>query len=599
MIGRLREAPPKDRLLGWVVTVVITLLALGVRFAGLDYPSDFVFDETYYAKDAWSVLTYGYERSWVEGANEILESGDYSKAQEEDPDAVAKYCPDGVETCTWNGLKDGAAFIVHPQVGKWLIAAGEAMFGFNSFGWRFMPLLFGSLLVFVTIRLARRLSRSTLIGGLAGVLLTCDGLAFVMSRTALLDIFQAFFIVAAVGCVVADRDYFRHRLADRIEGIGLANPRTARAAGRPRPPSWRAAFRTAGGRSASSDGLSPSSPASPASAGTAAAGTLVAVAAGSPLNLNGRSGGFIFRPWLLAAGLLFGLACGTKWNSMYPLAVCGVLVLVWSISARRLAGARNRMWDAVWLDGIPAFFSMVVVGFITYTASWFSWLKSSAAWDRDWGAAHPDDPLVKLFGNALGSLAHYHTAIYDFHVGEQMANATHHYSSNPWGWLVLAKPIGFDAVNKIQPGTDGCPPDGGECLRVISGTGTPLLWWAAAAAFIIGLVWWLAGADWRFGVVSLAMLSTWAPWIMDTVGRPLFFFYAITMVPFTVIGLAMALGVLLGPANAGRRRWRGAVAVGVIVGLIIVDFAFIYPILTDDLLQRSHWQWRMWFTSWI
>ena len=35
----------------------------------------------------------------------------------------------------------------------------------NSFGWRFMPLVFGTLLVFITIRLARRLSRSTLIGG--------------------------------------------------------------------------------------------------------------------------------------------------------------------------------------------------------------------------------------------------------------------------------------------------------------------------------------------------------------------------------------------------------------------------------------------------
>jgi dolichyl-phosphate-mannose--protein O-mannosyl transferase len=189
--------------------------------------------------------------------------------------------------------------------------------------------------------------------------------------------------------------------------------------------------------------------------------------------------------------------------------------------------------------------------------------------------------------------------MYGFHTGDQMANATHTYSSSPWGWLVLARPIGFDAVNGIQPGTDGCPEGDGTCLRIISGTGTPLLWWAAAITFILGLIWWLAGADWRFGVVSLATLATWVPWVGDTVGRPLFFFYAITLIPFLCIGLAMALGVLMGPANAGRRRFRGTILAGTVVGLIILDFAFIYPILTDGLLLRSHWDWRMWFGSWI
>ncbi|MBE1028532.1 glycosyltransferase family 39 protein, partial [Escherichia coli] len=50
-----------------------------------------------------------------------------------------------------------------PPVGKWLIATGEQLFGFNSFGWRFSSVVFGSLLVLMTIRLARRLSRSTMV----------------------------------------------------------------------------------------------------------------------------------------------------------------------------------------------------------------------------------------------------------------------------------------------------------------------------------------------------------------------------------------------------------------------------------------------------
>ena len=51
---------------------------------------------------------------------------------------------------------------MHPQVGKWIIAGGEHLFGMNSFGWRFGSLVFGTLLVLVTIRLVRRVSRSTL-----------------------------------------------------------------------------------------------------------------------------------------------------------------------------------------------------------------------------------------------------------------------------------------------------------------------------------------------------------------------------------------------------------------------------------------------------
>jgi hypothetical protein len=542
VVERLREGPPsdrRDRRIAWIVTLVLVGLGFALRLVGLGFPSNFIFDETFYPKDAYSLLQYGYERSWVGGANEILVSGDYSVAQEKEPEAVAKYCPDGVETCTWNGLKDEAAFIVHPQLGKWLIALGIKIFGFNAFGWRFASLVFGALLIGAVVRLGRRLSRSTLIGGLAGLLICCDGLSFVMSRIGLLDIFQSTFLVLAVGAVVADRDHFRHRLADRIE------------------------------------------------------------ASGAP-DLQGAAGGFIFRPWLLAAGLMFGLSCSVKWNSIYPLAVFGLLVVAWSVSARRLAGARGRRWSALWLDGAPAFLSLVVVSVVVYVASWFSWLTSAGGYDRDWGQNHPEDWSVRLFGRALGSLWHYTVDTYNFHTGDYINSVGHTYGSNPWGWLILLRPIGFDAVNDIQPGSQGCAAEAGStCLRVISANGTPLLWWLAALALLAGLVWWLAGADWRFGVTSLGLLSTWVPWLTETGGRPLFFFYAITMIPFTAIGLAMALGVVLGPAAAGRRRFVGAVIVGVIVALIILDFAFMYPVYTDRLLTRDHWQWRMWLSGWI
>jgi len=513
-IERLWDAPPRDARLSWLLTLGLTALAFCIRIVGIGYPKGILFDETYYAKDAYTLLKLGYEGSWPENANDMIAAGN-------------------VDVYTSN-----ASFIVHPQVGKWLIASGEWLFGMNSFGWRFSALIFGSLLVAVVIRLARRLTRSTMVGAIAGFLLCVDGLDFVMSRLALLDIFEAFFIAAGVLAVVIDRDYFRHRLARDLERKGLTD-------------------------------------------------------------YGGAASPFIFRPWLIVAGVLFGLAMGAKWNAVIVVASFGVLAVVWSITARRLAGARRRSYMALLLDGVPAFVSLVLISFVVYVATWFSWLRTQGGYDRQWGAEHPDSWQVKLLGKPLASLLYYHKEIWEFHNGDYIKHSTHVYAAHPGGWLINARPIGIDAVNGIQPGTNGCPANGTEtCLRVISATGTPTLWWFAALALLVSIAWWVAGRDWRFGVPIVAGMSTYLPWFNYT-ERSLFFFYAITIIPFTAICLAMVLGLILGRANAGPRRRQGAIVVGVILAIVTLNFAFIYPIITDALLTQSQWLARMWFGSWI
>ena len=143
-VDRLRNPMPADRLRGWLVTLVVTAIAFVTRLPGLGYPNTLVFDETYYAKDAYSLLRFGYERNWPDKANAQVVAGQVDVMQQT------------------------AEFVVHPPVGKWLIAIGEQLFGMNSFGWRVAPLVFGTLLVLVSIRLVRRVSRSTLIGAWPG-----------------------------------------------------------------------------------------------------------------------------------------------------------------------------------------------------------------------------------------------------------------------------------------------------------------------------------------------------------------------------------------------------------------------------------------------
>src|SRR5258706_152192 len=70
----------------------------------------------------------------------------------------------------------------------WLIALGIKLFGFNSFGWRFMPALFGTALIPLMYLLARQLLSVRFFAIAAGVLMAFDGMTFVESRTAVIDI---------------------------------------------------------------------------------------------------------------------------------------------------------------------------------------------------------------------------------------------------------------------------------------------------------------------------------------------------------------------------------------------------------------------------
>ncbi len=67
------------------------------------------------------------------------------------------------------------------------------------------------------IRIGRRMFHSTVLGCAAGLLMALDGFHLVLSRTALLDIFLLFFVLAAFGALVLDRDARRQRWLRAME----------------------------------------------------------------------------------------------------------------------------------------------------------------------------------------------------------------------------------------------------------------------------------------------------------------------------------------------------------------------------------------------
>ena len=171
---------------GWRGPLAATALAALLRLPFLGQPHAIIFDETYYVKDSLALLNFGYERKVIDDADSVLlaSSGkDYQSI-----------------------FTDAPSYVVHPPIGKWIIASGESLFGATPFGWRIAVAILGILSVLMTARIARRLTNSNFIGTVAGLLLALDGLHIVMSRTALLDTSLSFFVLAAFGFLIIDRD---------------------------------------------------------------------------------------------------------------------------------------------------------------------------------------------------------------------------------------------------------------------------------------------------------------------------------------------------------------------------------------------------------
>lgn len=506
---RLVRPMPDDRLWGWVATLFVGAVAAVLRLVDLGRPNRLVFDETYYAKDAFALLRFGDSRSFVDGADEMIIAGNLDI------------------------FTDEPSFVVHPPAGKWLIAGGIELLGMEPTGWRLASALAGVVTAMLVVRAGRRLFRSTMLGALAGLLLAVDGLAIATSRIALLDGILAMFIVAAFACLLVDRDYARHRYAEWSANLSVGADR---------------------------DDLGP----------------LIA-----------------WRPWRLAAAVLLGLACATKWSGAYALAVFGILTVVWEIGSRKAAGAPSPWAGAFLKDGPVAFLTMIPVAIGTYVVTWWGWIVGDNGYSRQWAASNPSSGVGALLPDWVRSLWHHHAEILGSH---QNITDDHPYESHASGWLLLLRPVLFD-YESIERGEQGCEVN--ECSQAMLALGTPLLWWGGCVALLVCLWMWLVKRDWRAGAILSGIVATWVPWLFFT-ERTTFAFYAAAIAPFLVLAVAYGLGLIIGPRDSSpARRMVGAAAAGAYVLCTVALAAWFYPIHVDEVIPRDAWEARMWFNRWI
>jgi dolichyl-phosphate-mannose--protein O-mannosyl transferase len=167
----------------------------------------------------------------------------------------------------------------------------------------------------------------------------------------MLDIFISFFILAAFGCMLLDRDQMRQRLAVTVRE-GWVND-----------------------------------------------------------SLYGPRLGF--RWWRFGTGVCLGLACATKWGGLYWVAAFGLLTVIWDATARRSAGVEHPWLGALWRDLLPALWSLLLIPVLVYLGTWWAWFASETAVDRHlvttWSG--PFGPALRSLWSYSGNVLHFHETL--------------------------------------------------------------------------------------------------------------------------------------------------------------------------------------------
>jgi len=165
-----------------VILIAILAAVVFTRFWRLGTPGEFYFDEVYFPKTAQEIL-HGDPAAWDFYGHENT----------------------------------------HPPLSKLFMAGGMALFGENSFGWRFFGALAGVGAAIFIYLIGKRLFKSEFIGMAAAFLLTFDGLTFTQARIATPDTYVLLFVLGCVYFLLADR----FLLSGVFLGAALASKWTA------------------------------------------------------------------------------------------------------------------------------------------------------------------------------------------------------------------------------------------------------------------------------------------------------------------------------------------------------------------------------------
>lgn len=613
------------------------MAALGVfnfvlSFVGYWWPSEKVFDEIYFAR----------------AGEEYLQN---LRIYENTHPPLSKLLI-GFSIMLFGGMPKGHG------LGGWTFLnaiVGHASNGDNAYGWRFLDVVFGALVVMLLYVFAKRVTGSTIFATVTALLLTFDGMHFVQSRIATPEGFVVFFATLAVyafyrfwiSSQVAERAYveappwgFAAGAAAAL-GLGIVFGQACRFG-------WgfdKAAtivvtlyvaclcyllLRYFAFPRVFGDGRRELTYAEGSYALRGAGGTELFAVDGGTIDARGK----------ISRGAVSQAKGGTLVYDDDPLRIqyrrdAGVsyetpqgdaLYAEDEIRAGAALerGRSSKLWLVLFTVALGLLVSTKWYGVMGFGVSFVVvigvWLQRYFFGDRPtlWGnprgyrldAALATILLVSATVYALvwvpdlarhsqdpneihnaNDLVYRQYSMYEYH---DTLKATHPYSSKWWEWPLDYVPIAYFYQDHRKDTTNpqGC------CVYEITSIPNPVILW-----FGLLCVPWVAVLAWRernkaYALIVITYLLQWLPWIRSP--RITFAYHFYVDIPLICLCNVILLQRFYHWARDRENlQWIGAAGVGAYVAATALSFAFFYPILAAYPISWAAWHARMWFPTWI
>ncbi len=264
---------------------------------------------------------------------------------------------------------------------------------------------------------------------------------------------------------------------------------------------------------------------------------------------------FILTNNLWLSGIAIGLAGASKWSGFFIIPLIIALTINWK--NLQLSSLLRRLVQ----------FILIPIG--VYFITWIGWILNSNGWGR------------QSSGNLFTSLWKYHVEILNFH---RELSEKHAYNANPWSWLVLGRPTSFYYESPSDCGA-------ASCAQEILAIGTPVLWWAGVFAIAVTAGLFIVSKDRIAAFILAGIAGTYLPWFLIQ-GRTMFYFYAISILPFLILALIYTFNWTL--KYKDYRKY-----IGTFIIVVAINFIYFLPIFLGIQMPYSDWLDRMWLPSWI
>ena len=195
---------------------------------------------------------------------------------------------------------------------------------------------------------------------------------------------------------------------------------------------------------------------------------------------------------------------------------------------------------------------------------------------------------------------------YDYHAH---LTATHPYGSAWYSWPFLLRPVAYYYQDNLGTATV-CPTSSSTSLSLTSppnctlraevfNLGNPAIWWFSIPCVVFCVVVAIKERNWRAALIVFALAAAWLPF--SRVTRVLFLYHMLGGLPFMMLAVAFALnrmrpwvmgfnlGSLQLPRLSGNHLAAGY------LGVVLLTFVFFYPLWSGMPITGDSWNQRIWF----